>query len=66
MSSVVPPGRATTDRRRAPAVAPIATFLNLCADQPNLLTIWAMTPVGLPLSGTQFIVAKRHVALGQS
>jgi len=44
----------------------IAAFLKLCADQPDLLTTWADTPVGEPLFGTQVIVTTRHVALDQS
>lgn len=41
----------------------IAAFLKLCADQPDLLTTWADTPAGEPLTNTQFIVTTRHPAL---
>lgn len=44
----------------------IAASLKLCDDQPDLLSTWAGTPVGEPLSGTQFIVTKRHVELDES
>jgi len=50
---------------RPPTADEIVVFLKLCADQPELLTIWAKTPVGESLSGTEFVVTKRHDALEQ-
>ncbi|MFG1607589.1 hypothetical protein [Actinoplanes sp. NPDC049265] len=42
----------------APSIEEINGFLDLCGAQPELLAIWAKTPVGETLSGTPFVVSE--------
>ncbi|MFG1966082.1 hypothetical protein [Nonomuraea sp. NPDC049028] len=44
-----------------PTAAEITDLLNRSEEKPELLAVWAETPVGAALGGTPFVVTERHV-----